>query len=197
MTEKNIEITSRNTSVNKDRVPAIFRKLADHGIYGTHLFDVGCGKWTKHISQYAKHEGLCTYYHGFDKYNQPKDRNDETAAIAFGEKYKIEENPNVFISSNVLNVIKGNDRKRSYLVGIFRMMKDIDECYITVYEGNRSGKGNITKKDCWQENRKLEDYLEIVKDAYRDTHLFSFINEIPRHCIDIKYGMIRIYPSNK
>ena len=197
MTEKKTEITSKDTSINKDKVPAIFGELAKRGVYGTHLFDIGCGKWTAHISRYAKDKGICTYYHGFDKYNRSKKQNEKVSEIAFDEKFNKKGNPNVFISSNVLNVIKGDDRKRTYLQSIFRMMKDVDECYITVYEGNRSGCGKITKKDCWQENKKLIDYFEIVKDAYRDTHLFSFMCEMPRHCIDIKYGMIRIYPAYK
>lgn len=191
-------ITSKNTSVNKDTIPAIYTKLTKHGIYGTHIFDVGCGKWTKHISSFAKKNGMCTYWHGFDPYNQTKDHNAKVTEIAWEERWKTEKekNANMFISSNVLNVIKGEDRQRSYLQSIFRIMKECDECYITVYEGNKSGIGKITKKDCWQENKRLADYFELVLMAYRDTHMSAYMNEeIPVHMIDIKYGMIRVIPK--
>lgn len=190
-------ITSKNTSVNKDKVPAIYAKLEKCNVYGTHLFDVGCGKYTKHINLYAVTKGICSKWHGYDPYNRPKTINKKVSAIAFEEKYKLygEANPNVFVSSNVLNVIKGSNRQREYLKSIFHMMKDIDECYITVYEGNRSGIGKVTKKDCWQENKKLKEYFELVNMAYRDTHISDYAAGEIQHCIDIKYGMIRIYPS--
>lgn len=190
-------ITSKNTSINKDKVPAIYGKLAKHGIYGTHVFDVGCGKYVQHIRSYAKNYGICTHWHGFDPYNRPKKINERVTELAFEEKYRAygDLNPNVFVSSNVLNVIKGEGRQREYLVGIFRMMKGIDECYITVYEGNRSGVGRITKRDCWQENKKLKEYFEIVNMAYRDTHIADYAAGEVEHCIDIRYGMIRVYPS--
>jgi len=34
--------------------------------------------------------------------------------------------------------------------------------YVTVYEGDRSGKGKVTR-DGWQENRKLASYLDEVR----------------------------------
>lgn len=185
-------ITSRNTSVNKDTIPAIYTKLAKHGVYGTHIFDVGCGKWTKHIASFAKDNAMCTYWHGFDPFNQSREHNSKISETAWSEKWKPdkERNPNMFISSNVLNVIYGAERQKAYLQSIFRLMKDCDECYITVYEGNKSGIGKETKRDCWQENKKLIDYIQLVKDAYTscysDTH--------PVHYIDIKYGMIRVIP---
>lgn len=191
-------ITSKNTSINKDKVPAIYAKLKKCNVYGTHLFDVGCGKYVQHIRSYAKGYGICTHWHGFDPYNRTKKINDRVTEFAFEEKYRAygDLNPNVFVSSNVLNVIKGEGRQREYLQSIFRMMKNIDECYITVYEGNRSGIGKVTKKDCWQENRKLKSYLDEVIMAYRDTHITDYQNGTPEHSIDIKYGMIRVL-SNK
>lgn len=190
-------ITSKNTSINKDKVPAIYSTLAKHGFCGTHIFDVGCGKYTKHIKEFAKENCICTYWHGFDPYNQSREHNEKVTAIAYEELLALDMNPNMFVSSNVLNVIKGSNGQREYLVSIFRMMKDIDECYITVYEGNRSGIGKITRKDCWQENKKLKEYFDLVVTAYRDTHISFFLEDyrLPPHCIDIKYGMIRIYPN--
>lgn len=192
-------ITSRNTSVNKETIPAVYTKLAKHGVYGTHIFDVGCGKWTKHIAGFAKENAMCTYWHGFDPFNQTREHNEKVTETAWSERLKPdgECNPNVFISSNVLNVICGGNRQREYLHSIFRMMKDCDECYITVYEGNKSGIGKLTKRDCWQENKKLIEYFELVNAAYRDTHTSDYADRLPVHYIDIKYGMIRVLPARR
>lgn len=188
-------ITSRNTSVNKDKIPAIYSKLVN-GVYGTHIFDVGCGRWTSHIKKFAKENAMCEHWHGFDPFNQTKEHNERVTAIALNEKY-FENHPNVFISSNVLNVINSGIRQREYLASIFRMMKDCDECYITVYEGNKSGIGKLTKRDCWQENKKLIEYFELVNAAYRDAHTSDYADRLPAHYIDIKYGMIRVLPARR
>lgn len=184
-------ITSKNTSINKDRVPAIYSKLAKQGVYGTHIFDIGCGKWTRHISQFAKKNAMCAYWHGYDPYNKTKSHNEKIVKLAFEELFS--DNPNVLISSNVLNVIKVG--RRGYLQSIFRRMKDIDELYITVYEGDKSGIGRMTARDRWQENRKLSTYYEEVLQAYRDTHMLDFESGYLKHSIDVKYGMIRVIPN--
>lgn len=186
------KITSKNTSINRDRVPAIYSKLAKQGVYGTHIFDIGCGKWTRHIKKFAKDNCMCADWYGFDPYNQDKLHNARVNEIVENE-YFFNNNPNVFISSNVLNVIK--DGRREHLQSILRRMKAIDELYITVYEGDKSGIGRMTSKDCWQENRKLKTYFEEVEQAYRDTHTAEFMEGETKHCIDIKYGMIRVLPS--
>lgn len=188
-------ITSRNTSVNKDKIPAIYSKLVSQGVYGTNIFDVGCGRWTNHIKKFAKENALCKYWYGFDPYNQTRKHNEKVTSIAWNEKL-LQCNPNVFISSNVLNVINTRARQREYLASIFRMMNDFDECYITVYEGDKSGVGKVTKKDCWQENRQLLDYLETVNDAYRDTHIHEYEVGLLSHTIDVKHGMIRVLPAH-
>lgn len=162
-------ITSKNTSINKDKIPAIYGKLAKAGVYGTHLFDVGCGKWTKHVSEYAKENGICKHYHGFDKYNQPKRENEKVRLIAEAEMIKRPCNANIFISSNVLNVIDSYTRRKEYIREILKMMKPtIDELYITVYEGDRSGIGRLTKKDCWQTNMKRKDVIEELSNILKD-----------------------------
>ena len=187
------KITSKNTSINRDRVPAIYSKLAKQGVYGTNIFDVGCGKWIRHIKEFTKDNAMCMHWYGFDPYNQTREHNNKVIEKAFNE-YVRNDNPNVFISSNVLNVIRSG--RREYLQSIFRKMKAIDELYITVYEGDKSGIGRMTSKDCWQENRKLKTYFEEIKQAYRDTHMAEFMEGETKHCIDIKYGMIRVLPSH-
>lgn len=62
-------------------------------------------------------------------------------------------------------------RKDCYMNGIRDYRKSVHEAYsgnkllITVYEGDKSGKGKRSKTDCWQENRRVADYLEEVEQA--------------------------------
>jgi hypothetical protein len=64
--------------------------------------------------------------------------------------------------------------------GTYRM----NPVYITVYEGDKSGVGRETKKDCWQRNERLYVYLEKFNDYIRKkyNHNANFFK--------IKYGMI-------
>lgn len=82
------KVTSKNTSINRDRVPAIYSKLAKQSVYGTNIFDVRCGKWIRHIEQFAKDNAMCTYWHGYDPYNQTRDHNDKVVEKAFNEYEK-------------------------------------------------------------------------------------------------------------
>ena len=56
--------------------------------------------------------------------------------------------------------------KRSY-----DMLKPGGTLYISVYEGNRSGIGKESKPGCWQENKKLKDYIPIVKKVFDDVKI--------------------------
>ena len=56
------------------------------------------------------------------------------------------------------------------------MLKNGGVAYISVYEGNKSGIGNQSKNDCWQNNKKLIDYLPTIQKVFPNAY--------------IKYGMI-------
>ena len=64
--------------------------------------------------------------------------------------------------------------------GIYRM----NPVYVTVYEGDKSGVGRETKKDCWQRNEQLIFYLSKFNDyiKHKYNHNANFFK--------IKYGMI-------
>ena len=104
----------------------------------------------------------------FDPYNLPKEVNEES---------------NAFIGmcdtstcANVLNVIKEDGAKEEVLEHSRAMLKTGGVLYISVYEGDRSSIGKESKKGCWQENKKLKEYLPIVESVFGNA--------------EIKYGMI-------
>lgn len=83
--------TSRNTSINSKKLPAVYNRAEKH-IHGK-VLDYGCGKYTALIEAHAKAHGFA--WTGYDKFNQSAEHNAHTFRKA-----------DVVISSNVLNVIK-------------------------------------------------------------------------------------------
>lgn len=173
------EYTSAETSVNDKKIPVVFSTLINKAdklnirLDMTSIFDTGCGKYINHISEYCS-KNLVRYF-GRDKYNQPEEVNNAWINDIYG--VYLNDDNHIFTSSNVLNVIKGENCRKQYINDIVKYMQAGEKLYITVYEGNKSGRGKVTKKDCWQENRKLASYIPEVKNCG-----FSEVT--------MKYGMI-------
>lgn len=131
--------TSMNTSINKTKVPAVFRKVDWEKFRGKTVLDYGCGRYTEHIEKYLEQYGV--RYVGYDPYWRPERRN-----IRY----------DVVVCSNVLNVI--DDDNTVYQVhGCVRWYNE--PYFITVYEGDGSGIGRQTGKDQYQRNEKAGKYL--------------------------------------
>lgn len=152
--------TSANTSINK-RVPALFKKVQWEE--GTVNLDYGCGKYPEYARDYVTKRGVVNI--AYDPYNYRK-----TEDVWFRFKY------NTVTLSNVLNVIESKEARRMVLLTCLDVLRDGGKLYITVYEGDKSGVGRETKKDCWQENRPLKDYAK----------------EIPYGTVVIKNGLMEV-----
>ena len=184
--------TSKNTSVNTVLLPAVYNNTYfgryNHFVDQYHIIDIGCGclKTQQMIKELMEGYGIKRFY-PWDPYHECIVKKDETL--------KVMSNPNikkVIICSNVLNVIDNDDDLNVLIAsicdmsviqelnGIYRM----NPIFITVYEGDKSGVGRETKKDCWQRNERLRVYLEkfnnYVKKKYN--HNANFFKT--------KYGMI-------
>ena len=160
--------TSANTSINNDKIPAVFSKLIINSIKlginpaNSIILDSGCGKYPEIISEYLLNSG-CEYA-GRDPYNQPEYINN----IVFPTKCKNAEalkKHRIFTSSNVLNVIPGLDNRIAYINSIKDIMQAGEKLYITIYPGDSSGIGRPTNEDCWQENRKYKEYIPELEAA--------------------------------
>lgn len=142
--------SSKNTSINSIKLPAIYNKYDFEK--GSTILDYGCGKYVNHIKNKMNDNG-CTWY-GYDKYNQTDEFNDVAERLMEHKDYF-----DVGICSNVLNVIDNLD----VIKDIIRKIKDCCKTAVFfIYEGNRSGEGNISKKDCWQRNEKTIKYEELM-----------------------------------
>ena len=148
--------TSKNTSVNSKKFPAIYSKLDlqvlrddlyplhKHYGYLTQIFDYGSGRPNQAIHDYllAHNFGRICY----DPYWITERVN----------TINILKRKDVIVCSNVLNVIKDNDVMNS----IHSALHNSGIVYfITIYEGDKSGVGKESKADCWQRNQVIKSYL--------------------------------------
>ena len=150
--------TSRNTSINRDKLPAVFRKASFNSRI---ILDYGCGKYTEHIRQYLLGKYV---YLPFDPYNQPEDVNKASRfvlSLAMANKDTVD-----VVCSNVLNVIDDLDTIQEIADEIESITAATGGTgYVTVYEGNRSGIGKRTGADQYQRNEPLRSYLKYFRNA--------------------------------
>lgn len=164
-------ITSKNTSINSSKLPAVYNKIDWDKLEADWIeqhngqnpigivLDYGCGRYTQHIEDFVNKIGF--YYIGYDPYWNPCDFQreiDQISKINGGGLVAV-------ICSNVLNVIPWwtGVKRVSSLVHYFGCLAH-NRYFITVYEGNKSGIGQETKKDCWQWNKTLDHYLFTSQD---------------------------------
>ncbi len=165
-------ITSKNTSVNSTKVPAIYNKIDWEGLahwyrankfYNPvfYIFDVGCGRNPEIIHDYLC-DRLNEYdnrwrYLPYDPYWLDEHTNERSLETWYGHRNTI----GCMICSNVLNVLQDDEQ----VSRLFKMMHDGWKYYqvpyfITIYEGDKSGVGKVSKADCWQRNMRTKDYLD-------------------------------------
>lgn len=151
--------TSANTSINKNKLPAVYRKVT---ITTPFVLDYGCGKYTAHIRDHVAEQNAC--YLPYDPYNQPERVN--KGARQMLDRCAKYHKPVTVICSNVLNVIDSVNE----LAVITRNIRNIVRttggiAYITVYEGDKTGIGRATGKDQYQRNEPLRNYLRYFTDG--------------------------------
>lgn len=151
------EFTSENTSINKNKLPAVYRLITiPEGSVGV---DFGGGKWNTAI-EHIRDLGatLCVY----DPYNRSKAYNKETL-----KTLRANGGADWAVTSNVLNVIKEPSARKAVLENISKITKSGAPIYITVYEGRGDSKAGQTKSG-YQLNRKTKDYIEEIQEVFPD-----------------------------
>lgn len=146
----NQKYSSANTSINSTKLPAIY-KLRGGNLKGKKILDIGGGKYDNAKVWASENGSLVSIY---DKFNRSEEENREALSV---QEY------DVSILSNVLNVIQESEIRKDL---IMLALNKAPVVYVTVYEGNGTGIGAESKRDCWQENRKTGDYVtEILSYA--------------------------------
>lgn len=142
--------TSKNTSVNSFKVPAIYKmKKAIALMSNMSVIDIGGGKYDNAIAEMAKWGVKVSIY---DPFNRTKEHNEKVLCS----------NYDVAVISNVLNVIDSQEARKEV---IQLASKKAQIILITVYEGNGSNIGRQTGADSWQENRKTASYVPEIQEA--------------------------------
>lgn len=184
--------SSKNTSVNTTRLPAVYNKVDwscyTHPIDNWCVIDFGCGRIeTQRLISKKLKEHSITQFYPYDPYHK---------CMVSKKQYEYNAHDSdrnkVIICSNVLNVINDDDILQKTITTLCNMIVARDSkgvyrmqpCYISVYEGDKSGIGRVTKKDCWQRNERLVFYLTKFNDYVKEKYGHS------SNFFTIKYGMI-------
>jgi hypothetical protein len=145
-------ITSAATSLKQ--VPAVFKKVSFSGVN----LDLGGGKYDEVQAYFESNEIKCTNL-VFDPYNRSEKHNNKTLESA-------KKGVNSVTISNVLNVIDDIESRLELLKRAAEYSAEYGcPVYISVYEGNGTGKGKITSKG-YQMNRKLRDYEDEIREVF-------------------------------
>jgi hypothetical protein len=141
--------TSKNTSVNTTKLPAVYSKINWDKLpkHILSVLDWGCGRDTSYLQEWLEVYPRIRDYIRYDPNWCSKEEN-AWAQEVLGYA-------NIFICSNVLNVI--DDDKA--IEDICRKAAMHKIYFITVYEGDKTGVGKKSKDDCWQRNEKAKAYL--------------------------------------
>lgn len=146
--------SSANTSINKlGRLYRIVGEQLTTKDVPT-VLDFGAGKYRKG-TEYLKEKGFTV-----DSYEPSLGDSKPTG------KYR------AILLSNVLNVIAEDE----IILDILKQCKDmlVDEnsaVLITVYEGDKTGKGKPSKEDCYRRNMKTKDYTELLSKVFDSIHI--------------------------
>lgn len=153
------EFTSENTSINSNKLPAIFKMVSFEP--GTTNIDYGGGRFDNVADYLTQYDVINLVY---DPYNRTPEHNKEvikTLRRAGGA--------DTATCSNVLNVIKEPEVRKNVLENISKIVKPGGKVYITVYEGSGKGDEGPTKAG-YQLNRRTADYLDEIREVFPDAN---------------------------
>lgn len=153
------EYTSANTSINSSKLPAIF-KLVNLQPRSMNL-DFGGGRYDN-ASEYLATKDVTNLI--YDPYNRSSEHNKNVL-----DTIRKNNGTDTATCSNVLNVIKEENARRTVIQNIYNLLKSNGIAYFTVYEGTGKGDEGATKSG-YQLNRKTNDYVDEIKEVFPDVN---------------------------
>ena len=153
-------ITSAKTSVNM--IPRLMRNIEFRR--GAINVDIGGGRFET-ATDYLHSRGVHNFV--YDPYNRTSHHNARVFRRVIANQIA-----DTATMSNVLNVIQHRRHRLDALKVAATSIGHGGTVYITVYEGDGSGKGKKTSKG-YQLNRKLAKYLREVKEVFTDVELVA------------------------
>jgi hypothetical protein len=158
---------SAKTSVNQ--VPALHKKI--NWRFGDTNLDIGGGKYEA-ATEYLNSKGVNNLV--YDPYNRSKEHNTNVLSHYIYNTATI---------ANVLNVIMTDEERVRALETAQSYVQPGGKIYISVYEGNKSGKPSISSIGTYQENKKLKEYLHIVCQVWDPKYV-----KLKKNMIEVKNG---------
>ncbi len=148
--------SSKNTSINSQKLPAIYRMVSDHIEKGTKVVDIGAGKFDN-VKQYISELG--GVYIPSDPYNRTHSEN-LFADIVLDRGFA-----DIAVCSNVLNVIDDDEELNRLTSRLCELVfcQRLTTLFFNIYEGNKTGVGKITRKDQYQRNQRTAHYVDLIK----------------------------------
>lgn len=125
---------------------------------GATNLDLGGGKY-EHGVEFLKKHGVTS--HVLDPYNRSAEHNSNVSKTV-----KSRGGADTVTVFNVLNTIKEDSAHKQVLETAKQHLKPGGRLFLSVYAGDKSGVGRQTKKDSWQRNQGLGDYLSTVQTVF-------------------------------
>ncbi len=155
------DFTSAATSISQ--TPAGFKKIKalDGWQAGTKNLDIGGGASFKGVHKHTdalKEEGVENVV--FDPFNRTPEENAlAVERLGFGQA-------DTATAHNVLNVIPDEGAQLQVIQQMENALKPGGRGYITVYKGAGTGKGKQSRSDSFQQNKKTEEYLPLIRKVF-------------------------------
>ena len=146
----NQKYSSANTSINK--LGRLYKVLCHEKPNGK-VLDFGAGKYRKGT--------LFLQDKGFDVDSYEPSLHDNLPS----GKY------NTILISNVFNVIAEDEIILQILKTCKELLESDGRVLITVYEGDKSGKGKQSKEDCYQRNTRTAEYIGLVSKVFENVKI--------------------------
>ena len=153
--------TSAATSISQ--TPAGFKKIKalDGWQAGTKNLDIGGGASFKGAHKHTdalKEEGVENLV--FDPFNRAPEENAlAVERLGFGKA-------DTATAHNVLNVIPDETSQLQVIKQMENALKPGGRGYITVYKGAGTGKGKQSRSDSFQQNKKTDEYLPLIRKVF-------------------------------
>lgn len=159
------KLSSKNTSINKNQAPIIVKEVAKRvgWIPGSKNLDLGGGRYD--ILTEKLHDEHSVTNLIYDPFNRSEEHNKQILQSLEEEK------ADTVTISNVLNVVQEIDERINIIKNAHNYLKDGGSAFITVYEGNKSNIGKETKKDQFQLNKPMQDYIEEVSQVFEHAEI--------------------------
>ena len=149
------EFTSENTSINKTRLPHVFKIVNFEP--GTLNVDYGGGRFDN-AADYLSDMDVVNIV--LDPFNRNKKHNREGINLI-----REHGGADTATCSNVLNVIKEPENRMQVLENIKKLVRPGGTVYIYIHEGDKSGNEGTTRNG-YQLHKLTSDYLDEIRQVF-------------------------------